>query len=65
MLYISSLRVSKFDFCVLEFDIGISKILLTACADQLLYNLNLIMFGMYKTKRRSKNCKRCLAILAI
>ena len=47
---------------IIEFCLNLTvliKILLTASSDQLLYNLNLIMFGMFKTKRNSKNCKRC------
>ena len=48
----------------LKFYIAHSEILLTACADQLLYNLNLIIFGMCKTKHSNKDCSQGLFIVS-
>ena len=50
--------------CFFEFHIAHSERLLTACDNQLLYNSDLIMFGMCKTKHSCKDCKRCLFIVS-
>ena len=52
---------------LLEFDIALSEILLTACTDQLLYNLNLVKLCLACAKQNAaiKTASDACSMLAI